>query len=141
MLFTYLGSPGKPMVDICGPIPLEAGDRVLLCSDGLWSTVADTSIAQYLSARIISDAVPELVEQALRNGGARCDNVTALAVEWEGDEQEALDSISTEGLDEDSFASTIQARGEAGAELSEAEIENSVREIQEAIRRAGKKQA
>ncbi len=142
VLFTCLGSPGKPMVDICGPIPLEAGDRILLCSDGLWSTVADTSIAQCLSARIISDAVPELVEQALRNGGARCDNVTALAVEWEGDEeQEALDSISTEGLDEDSFASTIQARGEAGAELSEAEIENSVREIQEAIRRAGKKQA
>ncbi|HLO94198.1 MAG TPA: PP2C family serine/threonine-protein phosphatase, partial [Burkholderiaceae bacterium] len=29
VLFTCLGSPGKPMVDICGPIPLEAGDRIL----------------------------------------------------------------------------------------------------------------
>jgi len=142
VLFTCLGSPGKPMVDICGPIPLEPGDRMLLCSDGLWSTVSDLSIAQCLGARIISDAVPELVEQALRNGGQRCDNVTALAVEWEGeDEHDSLDAISTQNLAEDSFASTIQGRGDSPGrdELSEAEIERSVREIQEAIRKAGKK--
>jgi len=144
VLFTCLGSPGKPMIDICGPIPLQTGDRFMLCSDGMWSTVSDLAIADQLSTRVISDAVPELVEQALRNGGARCDNVTALAVEWEGeDEPDAADSISTQNLADDGFASTIQAAAleaqERREDLSEAEIEQSVREIQAAIRKAGKK--
>ncbi|MDT8998404.1 serine/threonine-protein phosphatase [Paucibacter sp. APW11] len=143
VLFTCLGSPGKPMVDITGPIPLQPGDRMMLCSDGLWSVLSDVTIAEQLSARVISDAVPELVEQALRMGGARSDNVTALAVEWEGEDEpeEAMDSISTQGMDDTGFASTIQGAAAEGHEMDEAEIERSVREIQEAIRRAGKKHA
>lgn len=137
VLFTCLGSPGKPMVDICGPTALQPHDRLLLCSDGLWSTLSDVTIAQHLGARIISDAVPELVEQALRNGGARCDNVTALAVEWEGeDEPDSSSHISTLNLNEREFASTIQgADASMREDMDEAEIERSVREIQEAIRR------
>ncbi len=72
------------MIDVTGPLLLEPGDKLLLCSDGLWGTVLDSEITAQLAARPIADAVPELVEQALRNGGARCDNVTVLAVEWEG---------------------------------------------------------
>lgn len=84
VLLTCLGSPGKPMIDTHGPMLLEVGDRLLLCSDGLWGTVPDDFITEQLSASPVADAVPDLVEQALRNGGPRCDNVTALAVEWEG---------------------------------------------------------
>ena len=146
VLFTCLGSPGKPVVDTAGPLLLQEGDRVMLCSDGLWGTVDDESITQNLSSRTISDAVPELVEMALRNGGAKCDNVTVLAMEWESaaqDEEPA--AISTDSLGEEVFASTIQASvGNAGTpgasvgadELDEAEIERSIREINEAIRRS-----
>jgi serine/threonine protein phosphatase PrpC len=138
VLFTCLGSPGKPMVDLSGPLALEPGDRLLLCSDGLWGTVSEIDIVMQLAARPIADAVPELVEQALRNGGPRCDNVTVLAVEWEG-EDEPEDAISTQELDDDGFASTIQASvlaQERKSELDEAEIEQSVREINEAIAQA-----
>ena len=38
VLFTCLGSPTKPIYDITGPVYLEQGDRLLLCSDGLWGT-------------------------------------------------------------------------------------------------------
>jgi serine/threonine protein phosphatase PrpC len=140
VLFTCLGSPGKPVVDTVGPLLLQRGDRILLCSDGLWGTVSDAVITEQLATRPISDAVPELVEQALRNGGAKCDNVTILAVEWEAaEDSDNATGISTQTLGEEVFASTIQASmiGQDQAdELGDDEIERSIREINEAIRRS-----
>jgi serine/threonine protein phosphatase PrpC len=140
VLFTCLGSPGKPVVDTVGPMLMQPGDRMLLCSDGLWGTVSDTAIADMLSRNAISDAVPELVEQALRNGGAKSDNVSVLAVEWESAEDSAgASDVSTESLGDEVFASTIQASvlgQEVPDELDDAEIERSIREINEAIRRS-----
>ncbi|WP_374591710.1 PP2C family serine/threonine-protein phosphatase [Aquabacterium sp.] len=142
VLFTCLGSPGKPVVDTAGPLILQKGDRVLICSDGLWGSVSDEVITQQMASRTISDAVPELVEQALRNAGPKSDNVTVLSVEWESAEDEdAARGISTEALGEEVFASTIQASVGGGPggdadDLDEAEIERSIREINEAIRRS-----
>jgi hypothetical protein len=93
-----------------------------------------------LAIQAISDSVPELVEQALRNGGAKCDNVSLLAVEWEGTEAgDSTSAISTQSLGEAVFASTIQASvlgSEPPDELDDAEIERSIREINEAIKRS-----
>ena len=144
VLFTCLGSPGKPVVDTAGPVLLQPGDRVMLCSDGLWGAVSDAAIIEHLAMRPISDAVPELAEQALRNAGARSDNVTVLAVEWEGAEaSDNSQAVSTRTLGDEVFASTIQASLAAGdnpaEELDEAEIERSIREINDAIRRAAQK--
>jgi serine/threonine protein phosphatase PrpC len=140
VLFTCLGSPGKPVVDTVGPLLMQSGDRILLCSDGLWGTVDDNVITEQLARRDISDAVPELVEQALRNGGAKSDNVSVLAVEWEAaEDSDSTSGISTEQLGEEVFASTIQASvngTDAPDELDDAEIERSIREINEAIRRS-----
>ncbi|KNZ32367.1 MAG: serine/threonine protein phosphatase [Methylibium sp. NZG] len=140
VLFTCLGSPGKPVVDTVGPMLMQPGDRMLLCSDGLWGTVADTVITEMLSRNAISDAVPELVEQALRNGGAKSDNVSVLAVEWESAEDSAgASDVSTESLGDEVFASTIQASvlgADPPDELDDAEIERSIREINEAIQRS-----
>ncbi len=140
VLFTCLGSPGKPVVDTVGPLLLQSGDRVLLCSDGLWGSVSDEQIVEQMSHRVIADAVPELVETALRNGGAKSDNVSVLAVEWESAEDaDSASGISTQSIGEEVFASTIQASvlGQDGAdELDEAEIDRSIREINEAIRRS-----
>jgi PPM family protein phosphatase len=141
VLFTCLGSPGKPVIDTVGPIRLQAGDKLMLCSDGLWGTVTDAVIVGLLAKKTISDAVPELVEQALRNGGAKCDNVSVLAVEWESaeDSEPVQSSVATDSLGDEVFASTIQAsvRGtDASEELDEAEIERSIKEINEAIKRS-----
>jgi PPM family protein phosphatase len=145
VLFTCLGSPGKPVVDTAGPLLMQAGDKVLLCSDGLWGSVSDGEITDLLAHRPISDAVPELAEQALRHAGAHSDNVTVLAVEWEGAEEgDSKPAISTQSLGDEVFASTIQASliGEAGhEELDEAEIERSIREINEAIRRSSQRKS
>jgi serine/threonine protein phosphatase PrpC len=141
VLFTCLGSPGKPVVDTAGPLLLQPHDRVLLCSDGLWGSVSDAVITEHLASRPISDAVPDLVELALRNGGAKSDNVTVLTAEWEAAEDgDGAAEVSTQALGEEVFASTIQASllndSVPVDELDEAEIERSIREINEAIKRS-----
>ena len=138
VLFTCLGSPGRPMVDCQGPLVMEPGDRLLLCSDGLWGNVEDHEIVQQIADQAISEAVPELVEQALRRGGARSDNVTVLSVEWEGEGDPGGDT--TQNLGNSGFASTIQAGldAELVAAMDEEEIERSVREINEVIRQSGR---
>jgi serine/threonine protein phosphatase PrpC len=141
VLFTCLGSPSTPLFDVTGPVPLEQGDKILLCSDGLWGTLAETEIVQELSAHPVSQAVPELVERALRSGGARSDNVTAIALEWETpDVFESTQGISTDSIRDGVFASTIQSGvpDAMAAELDDAAIERSIAEINDAIRRAKK---
>lgn len=144
LLFTCLGSPGKPLIDSSGPFVLQGADRLLLCSDGLWDTVSDDTITEQLSSRSIGEAVPELVEQALRNGGPTCDNVSVMALEWEGAEEPAgATGVSTLELGEEAYTSTIQAGvlgDDASDDLDDAEIERSIKEINDAIRRASHKQ-
>jgi PPM family protein phosphatase len=84
--------------------------------------------------------VPELVEQALRNGGPKCDNVSVLAMEWESAEDSPTTAgVKTDELGDEVFASTIQASvlgQDVADELDDAEIERSIREINEAIKRS-----
>lgn len=144
ILFTCLGSPTKPVFDIAGPVPLQEGDRMLLCSDGLWGTVSDTDIVAQLARNVVANSVPELVELALRNGGEHCDNVTVIAMEWETpDAFESTHGISTDSISDGVFASTIQAGvlDTLVEDLDDAAIERSIAEINEAIRRSAARKA
>ena len=139
ILFTCLGSPTKPVFDVTGPIVLQQGDKILLCSDGLWGALNDIDIVRHLSTQSVSDAVPDLVEMALRNGGDHSDNVTVIAFEWETpDSFESTRGISTDSISDGVFASTIQAGvlDTMVEDLDDAAIERSIAEINEAIRRS-----
>ena len=144
VLFTCLGSPTKPIYDTDGPVPLEQGDRLLLCSDGLWGTLTDEEITTELAKSEVSESVPELVESALRKAGNASDNVTVVALEWETpDTLESTSDVSTDYMSDDVFASTIQADPPEGLDeledMDEAAIERSIAEINEAIRRSAER--
>jgi serine/threonine protein phosphatase PrpC len=141
ILFTCLGSPAKPVFDLSGPVQMQQGDRVLLCSDGLWGTVKDHEIVHELGRSSLEQAVPELVEMALKRGGARCDNVTVLAMEWETPEKYQTTSISTEDIDDGVFASTIQSGvpDPSIEDMDDEAIERSIAEINDAIRRTAER--
>ena len=78
ILFSCLGSTSRPLIDRGGPWSLAAGDRVLLCSDGLWGPLSDLSVLQGMVQGPMEQAVTALVQRALAAGGAHGDNVTAL---------------------------------------------------------------
>lgn len=61
-------------------VPLEEGDRMLVCSDGLNGELDDEQIAGILAAEADPQAaVDELIRAALRSGGR--DNVTCIVVD------------------------------------------------------------
>ena len=144
ILFTCLGSPTKPVFDIAGPVILQQGDKLLLCSDGLWGSLSDAEIVSQLASKTVSEAVPDLVEKALHVAGAHSDNVTVLAMEWETpDAFESTRGISTDTISDGVFTSTIQAGGLEPLvdDLDDATIERSIAEINEAIRRSASRKA
>ena len=58
-------------------VTLQAGDRILLCSDGLHGSVPDARIAEHLGAAASAgDAVKALIDEALAAGGP--DNITVM---------------------------------------------------------------
>ncbi|HMT17376.1 MAG TPA: serine/threonine-protein phosphatase [Ottowia sp.] len=140
VLFTCLGSTVRPMFDVAGPLRLLEGDRVLLCSDGLWGSLADELIVSTLGTLPVAKAVPTLVDAALQAAGEHSDNVTVLAIEWESPADAAFEHsgfTETQVLSDEVFASTIQA----GAydplldDLDDEAIERSIAEINAAIQR------
>jgi serine/threonine protein phosphatase PrpC len=139
ILFTCLGSPSKPVFDVTGPVTLQQGDKILLCSDGLWGAIGEGDIVSHLASKAVADAVPDLVELALKTAGEHSDNVTVVALEWETpDAFESTHGVSTDSIMDGVFASTIQASvlDTQVEELDDAAIERSIAEINEAIRRS-----
>ena len=139
VLYTCLGSPSKPVLDVTGPVNLQQGYKILLCSDGLWGNLEDIDIVYHLGQKAVATAAPELVEHALLRGGPASDNVTLVAMEWETPNgfESTRGSISTEAIEDGVFASTVQAGWVDGMadDLDDEAIERSIAEINEAIRR------
>ncbi len=145
ILYTCLGSPTKPIFDITGPVALQQGDKILLCSDGLWGSVPDIDIVYQLGTQPVAESVPSLVDKALHKAGHTSDNVTVIALEWETPDafESTRASISTDTILDGVFATTVQAEtfnavdNAAEVDLDEATIERSIAEINDAIRRSG----
>ena len=75
-LTRFVGMQGDVYCDI-QTVKIKEGDRLLLCTDGLWGVVKDDDITAILSEyATLEAACANLMELALRNGAP--DNVTAV---------------------------------------------------------------
>lgn len=134
-LYNCLGSPNLPLIDIGGPVRLDPGDVALLCSDGLWGVLDEQIIVDKVTHLSVVHAIPDLIEQALTNGGEGADNTTAIAMMWEADATaQNDDAVLTDTLPLNAFTTSILERtGNETDLLSEEEIERSIAEIRAAI--------
>jgi serine/threonine protein phosphatase PrpC len=79
VLTRVLGREAEVQVDL-NEVPVRAGDRLLLCTDGLNRTVDETTIGDALARRSHPQQVcDDLVALANRNGGG--DNITVVIVD------------------------------------------------------------
>lgn len=143
-LFSCLGAGSAPRIEISGRASVLPGDTLLLCSDGLWAVVSDEELVQMLTTQTVVRAVPDMLATALRRAGEHSDNVTALAIVWQG----ALVSdgtptthagstiISTEALPEDVVSTTIHGAKTEIDVFDDDEIEKAIAEIRGAIEKS-----
>ena len=108
MLSSAVGLPKMFKIDHAH-LELQAGDRLLICSDGLYGYFADDDLARRLSIAELGSALAGLVEDARARGGH--DNITGIVLEVfsrragpvAGVPDEALASMVDENLAEDSW--------------------------------------
>ncbi|AFY79287.1 MAG: Stp1/IreP family PP2C-type Ser/Thr phosphatase [Hydrococcus sp. C42_A2020_068] len=78
VLFQCLGRKDLHQMDIY-PLDVKAGDRLLMCSDGLTEEVPDELISEVLqSSKTCEEAATQLVEAAKKAGGS--DNITVVII-------------------------------------------------------------
>ena len=63
-------------------VPLQSGDVLMLCSDGLWGPLEDEEVAAAFSTTSLPAALERLMDKALHLGGTHADNTTAVVVRW-----------------------------------------------------------
>lgn len=85
VLLQSLGVPSGVQPYFAGPLPLQKGDLLLLCSDGLYNALDERAMHDYLLASLLStltvsadQIARDLVEGARFHGGD--DNISALVV-------------------------------------------------------------
>jgi len=69
-------------------LPIQQGDLLLLCSDGLWGPLEDADMAAGLESANLPGAVDALITEAILRDGPSADNTTALVARI-GDGEEA----------------------------------------------------
>jgi len=79
-----LGGTLAPTIDPVQRMTLEKDDIVLLCSDGLWGPLTQRQILIGLIGRDPASALPELIALAEARAGERCDNISVVAMHWQG---------------------------------------------------------
>jgi len=135
-IYSCLGGPTAPEIEFSRKTPMEHGDIILLCTDGLWGVTSGELMAVALKGANILQAVPMLMSQAEVKGGPHGDNLSAVAVRWEDSYVEDLSSaISTQTMALNEVATHMEefGRGTSKTDLTEDEIERAINEIRNAI--------
>ena len=94
----------------------RAGDRYLLCSDGLSDPVSHETIAEALQIADVAESADRLIELALRGGGP--DNVTVVVadvVDYDYGQTQPILAGAVSGIDDDQVAPPNTAAGRASA--------------------------
>ena len=136
-IYSCLGSPTPPEIEFSRKTPLNHGDILLLCSDGLWGEMSGDMMAVALKGSNLLQAVPMILNQAETKGGPHRDNLSVVAVRWEDAYvEEASSAISTQTMSQDEVTTRLEEFGRNPAyksELSDEEIEKAIDEIRNAI--------
>ncbi|GBG02239.1 serine/threonine phosphatase [Azospira sp. I13] len=141
-VYSCLGGENPPEIEFSRKTPLEVGDVLVLCTDGLWGPLPGDIMASSLKGANLMQAVPMLLNQAEIRSGPYGDNLSVVAVRWEQSySEEASSTVMTQTMPLDAVTTKL---GEFGrdptykTDLSDDEIEKAISEIRFAIQKYSK---
>ena len=144
-VYSCLGGRQDPDIELSRKTPLESGDVVALCTDGLWGLYPDDLLAAALKDENLMKAVPELMEQADGRGGQTADNLSIVAVRWEDNYVEPgsgnSSTIHTQTMPLGAITTHLDEFGrnpKYKTELTDEEIERAIQEIRSTIQKYSK---
>ncbi len=88
-VFSCLGGDAAPQIEVSAAIPLQDGDLIALCTDGAWSPLGETLVAE-IGRAPLTTTVPHLLDAAERAAGPGADNLTLVAMRWEAPDPDAV---------------------------------------------------
>lgn len=143
-VYSCLGGDVPPKIDLSDRQELLEGDTILLCTDGVWGAIDDNQIKQILSGPSISDNITTLLNQTEEISKVHGDNMSAIGLQW-GDKQHSQLAVETITMPMGSTTTIMNPSthpntrpsldANAKLELSDEEIENTIAEIQQALRK------
>ena len=80
------GDPAVPEMTLSGRNPLQSGDVMLLCSDGIWANLRDADIAAFFKGdpENLRAWLEALGRRAVQASAPFSDNSTAAVLRWQG---------------------------------------------------------
>jgi serine/threonine protein phosphatase PrpC len=79
------GDPPLPDMSIAARSPVQPGDVLLVCSDGLWSGVEDELLTGLTNHEVdLEEMLKSLVDKAIANNAPHSDNTSAAALRING---------------------------------------------------------
>jgi serine/threonine protein phosphatase PrpC len=134
-LLQCLGGPRPPRVEPTAHARLGEHDIVLLCSDGFWGPLTQRQLLAGLIGKDMNKALPELIDLAETRAGARCDNISVLALEWHEQAVPAPQEPLTVPVGEATQPGDFSATDPQAVHMSDAEMERQIAEIKKALAR------
>lgn len=136
-VYSCLGGTTLPEIEFSKKTPLESGDLLVLCTDGVWGVIDGPRIATMLTGSNLMQTVPMLMGQAELEAGPHGDNLSIVAVRWEDNYESLTDQvISTHTLAAGEVQTQVPTFGRGTTQkvdLTEEEIEKAIAEIKSAI--------
>lgn len=143
-VYSCLGGDTPPKIDLSDRHELAEGDTILLCTDGVWGAVADDHMRRILNNPSINESVTELLNQAEYVSQQQGDNMSAIGLQW-GNKLSSNLAVSTITMAMGSTTTIInpvahpnqenQQDGAFDTDLTADEIEKTITEIQNALRK------
>jgi serine/threonine protein phosphatase PrpC len=144
-VYSCLGGDTPPKIDLSDRHELAEGDTILLCTDGVWGAVSDEQIKRTLNSPSITDGVTALLNEAEAVSQEQGDNMSAIGLQW-GDKLSSNLTVSTITMALGSTTTIMnpvthpdQPNRLANHDFTDDEIESTIEEIQEALRKTKRK--
>ena len=133
LVLSCLGSQENPRIDR-DSYNLRPDDVLLLCSDGVWESLREQTLVNSYRLGEVAKASPKLLDRAEENAGDNGDNLTLIAMHWEGPDAGPITISNFPATFFDVVGGAPGGAGTSPVVLNDEEIERAIADIKTRIK-------